>query len=131
MARLDNGQAWLFDAMRATGKPLLVSSYYGEPVHSDAALHLFCPPGYPAVVTDLPHRFTARPFLDGPAWLGLSSHCLAPELPIAAVARGCKLIEMHTMLDDEPSELEANVSLSISAFRDMVQAVRRTEAMLA
>jgi sialic acid synthase SpsE len=66
-----------------------------------------------------------------PTYIGLSSHCLAPELPIAAVARGCKLVEMHTMLDDEPSELEANVSLSISAFRDMVQAVRRTEEMLA
>ena len=131
MARLDNAQAWLRDAMRATGKPLLVSSYVGEPVHSDADLHLFCPPGYPAIVTELPHRFTARAFMDGPAWLGMSSHCLAPELPIAAVARGCKLIEMHIQLDDEPSALEANVSLTITQFRDMVQAVRRTEAMLA
>ncbi len=67
---------------------------------------------------------------DGPTWMGLSSHNLDPRLPIAAVARGAKMIEMHVMLDDEPSALESNVSLTVSDFARMVRDVRATEEML-
>jgi sialic acid synthase SpsE len=85
---------------------------------------LYCPPGYPTPLTAvrLP-RFSERPG----DYLGLSSHCLAPPLPRSAVRRGAHLIEMHLMLHDEPSALEANVSLDEHAFRAMVQAVRRSE----
>lgn len=62
---------------------------------------------------------------------GLSSHCLDARLPVAAAARGCKLIEMHFQLDDEPSELEAEVSLTATEFSDMIADVRAVEAMLA
>ena len=51
-------------------------------------------------------------------------------LPVAAVARGCKLIEMHFMLADEPSELEANVSLNQYQANQMIHDIRRVEAML-
>lgn len=126
IARLDNAQHWLADAAGAAGKPLLVSAAAGEWIaawrRADGVL--YCPPGYPTppADVDLPDF--------GVEFLGLSSHCLDPRLPIAAVARGAKLLEFHVQLDDEPSELEANVSLTVSQFRQMVADVRATEALL-
>lgn len=132
IAALDNHHADLIQACHATGKPVLVStrkpSGTGIPVE-----WLYCPPGYPTRAEDV----SLPPF----GWLGeadgylnpcigLSSHCLDPLLPVAAVARGAKVIEMHMMLDDEPSELEANVSLTASQFRAMVESVRRVEVLL-
>lgn len=128
IAALDNAHADLIIAAKRTGKPVLVSMRLPErsveSLDGFPSVHcLYCPPGYPTAVADvqLPQF--------GASYLGLSSHCLAPELPIAAVARGCKLIEMHLQLAKEPSELEANVSLTEVAFRDMIEAVRRTEVM--
>jgi sialic acid synthase SpsE len=88
-------------------------------------INLYCPRGYPTPpeAVHLP-RFTGQPYV------GLSSHCLVPELPIAAVARGCKLIEMHFMLKEEPSLLESNVSLDQYQFQAMVGRVRRAEVLL-
>mgnify|MGYP001579047072 CR=1 FL=1 len=94
-------------------------------------IHLYCAPGYPTRVEDvrLPlFGYTAQPRF---AFHGLSSHCMDPRLPLAAVARGAKMIEMHFQLDDEPSELEANVSLTASQFRRMIDDVRAVETMLA
>ena len=120
---LDNHHEWLYEACRRTGKEVLVSTReMFLPWWCDSEHRLYCPAGYPATDARLP-IFTR-------SYLGLSSHCLAPELPIAAVARGCKLIEMHVMLDDEPSELESNVSLTAMQFAQMVCSVRATEALL-
>lgn len=124
IARLDNTQTELINRVLDIGKPLIVSrnpDYRGSPAPNVA--FLYCPPGYPAVVDRLPSRFSADRFL------GLSSHCLAPELPVAAIARGCKLIEMHFQLAEEPSELEANISLDEHQFKAMVESVRTTEAL--
>jgi len=60
--------------------------------------------------------------------LGLSSHCLHPLLPPAAIAAGAKLIEMHFMLEAEPSELESNISLNEKEFAEMVRKCREVEA---
>lgn len=123
IARLDNKDRALFNAVRATGKPMLVSTSEYKISPAAGTEYLYCPPGYPVAVEDvhLPNSFTR--------YLGLSSHCLAPELPVAAVARGCKLIEMHVQLADEPSELEENVSLTQHEFKAMVESVRTTEAL--
>lgn len=124
IARLDNEQHGLLVAAQKTGKPVLVSTdTYRDALHT--CVQLFCPPGYPAVVKHLPRDFPTE------GYLGLSSHCLAPELPVAAVARGCKVIEMHLQLADEPSELEYNISLTEHQFQAMVESVRATEDMLA
>jgi sialic acid synthase SpsE len=37
---------------------------------------------------------------------------------------------MHMMLQDEPSDLEANVSLNEHQFKTMIESVRCTEVML-
>lgn len=133
IARLDSHDRGLYEAVASRRKPVLVSTdmyqfsvgYESENVH-----RLYCPPGYPTAVSDvrLPQfggwQYKQRGFL------GLSSHCLDLLLPIVAVARGCELIEMHMMLDDAPSELEANVSLPASEFALMVGRVRQAEALL-
>ncbi len=134
IASLDRNSPALLAAVKATGKPVLLSA--PDPDHwEEVDGLLYCPPGYPTAVADVQLPFD---FVDGwtstgfkGRYLGLSSHCLAPELPVAAVARGCKLLEYHAQLDDEPSELEANISLTMSQFRAMIKSVKATEELLA
>lgn len=99
---------------------------------------LYCPPGYPQVSfgflrgaagTDYDDCGTDGTF--GENHLGFSFHGTDPTPCIVAATLGAKMIEAHFQLDDEPSELEANVSLTASQFRRMVDDVRRVEAMLA
>lgn len=126
VARLDHEHEWLATLLASSGKPLIVSHFEGDRIadaYEDATV-LLCHPGYPSKVTWLPKRFEAG------AYFGLSSHCLDPDLPIAAVARGAKLLEYHVQLDDTPSELEANVSLTVTQFAEMVRRVRNVEEML-
>jgi sialic acid synthase SpsE len=135
VARLDNTHRGLRNQAHMAGRPVLVSSSGFDPfdgsVFPEAGL-LYCPPGYPtpAAEVHLP-IFGGTGDRSDPVYLGLSSHCLAPELPVAAVARGAKLIEMHLMLAEEPSALEADVSLTQYQYAAMVQSVRNVEAMLA
>jgi len=136
IARLDNQSLQLATIARMAGKPVLVSSS-GEKVPRIGAKPvdglLYCPPGYPTAPADV-HLPEFGDRSDGGQWenwLGLSSHCLDAALPVAAVSRGAKLLEYHFMLDDQPSELESNISLYADDFDAMVSDVRRTEALLA
>ena len=132
IARLDNRQGTLIDTVVARCKPVLVSvDMVDWRSHAEGVWHLYCPPKYPTPLADvrLP-RFGYSDKYRAP-YIGLSSHCLDPLLPPLAVARGCEVIEMHFMLRDEPSELEANVSLDEYQFAEMIQRVRQVEAMLA
>lgn len=136
IARLDNTNAPLRDAVLSRNKPMLVSAESRVMIggfNRDDVATLYCAPGYPTPYDKvrLPDFCLWGSDKFGGQMIGLSSHCLDPLLPIAAVSRGAKLVEMHMMLDDEPSELESEVSLTASAFRRMVDDVRRVEAMLA
>ncbi|MFZ9882591.1 MAG: N-acetylneuraminate synthase family protein [Phycisphaerales bacterium] len=144
VAALDNADRALREAVESTARPLLISMRREQrlALPTDAAFradrqYLLCPEGYPQTPESFAldkEDFTGwRGWSGGnsPDFLGISSHCLEPLLPIAAVARGAKLIEMHGQLDTVPSELESNVSLTVSQFAAMVRAVRATEAMLA
>ncbi len=123
IARLDNKAGPLAAAIAETGKITLMSRAKDErPKAYTDTYFLYCPAGYPAVVDWLPEF---REF----GHIGLSSHSLDPRLPVAAVAKGCKLIEMHGHLKAEPSALEANVSLSEDGWRRMIADVRLTEAL--
>lgn len=150
VARLDNTHSDLIAAIVSRGKPVLVSrSPFPEITTSSGfkverfederwnqeknVWQLWCPVGYPSPAADvhLPDRFTDRCYYKGDIGvIGLSSHCMNPDLPIAAVARGCKLIEMHMQLAEETSELEASVSLTQYQFADMVRRVREVEVLL-
>ncbi len=136
IARLDNGDANLGRTVVSRGKPVLVSSSGSDnfvwPIGAQPRqmVRLYCPPGYPVAAADfhLPHMWTNE---RSEGFIGISSHCLDPMLPLAAAARGCALIEMHMMLEAEPSKLESNVSLTEVQFAQMIADVRRVEAMLA
>jgi pseudaminic acid synthase len=139
IAKPERNATALLRAVADTGKPVIVSATKPRVrrgagtrrIHPDATL--YCPGSYPCDAKDvrLPRSFHLRhPITHASGFLGLSSHCLDPRLPIAAVARGAKMLEYHFMLDDEPSELEANVSLGEAAFARMVADVRATEVLL-
>jgi sialic acid synthase SpsE len=128
IAKFEHRKTRLRAAVFATGKPMIVS----QPDHAHKhrnntpAWVLYCPGGYPCAPADvhLPDRFLGD-------MIGLSSHCLDPRLPVAAVARGAKVLEYHVQLDDEPSALERDVSLTMTQLAQLVKDVRATEAMLA
>lgn len=133
IARLDNAKEWLRElCLSESSRPILVSESESSDLEREFAQvgvwKLYCPPNYPTAPEDvrLPDAWDFDTI-----YIGLSSHCLAPSLPIAAVARGCKLIEMHFMLAEEPSELENEISLTQYQWRRMVQDVRECEEMLA
>ena len=111
----------LLRMVKATGKPMIVSvpsAWRLDVPPGDLTVH--CPGGYPAEPADL-HLFSGM--------LGLSSHCLEPEVAPMAVAFGAKYLEYHFMLAEEPSELESNVSYTQYQFRDMVKSVRMAEVL--
>ena len=112
IARLDNESTPLHALVDATGQPKIVSVAPNQAAHADATL--FCPPGYPQAPFDCtPDIWTAH--------TGLSYHGTDPAVPMQAVTTGAKLIETHVMLDDEPSELEASVCLTVSQFTTLVR----------
>lgn len=129
VASLDREAAWLRRALDQTGKPVLLSvpDQVSEAYEDQVDGLLYCPPGYPTSPGDVHLPLAFHDY----GYLGISSHCLAPELPIAAMARGAKLIEMHFMLADEPSALESNISLTESQWAAMVRSIRATEEILA
>lgn len=106
----------LLQLLWETRKPVLVS----YPDASDRSGHIYCPGGYPATV--------AQMHLTRPIW-GLSTHCLDTRVFPIAVALGAQYLEVHMMLRDEPSELEANVSLTEDQFAAMVRTVRAAEVI--
>lgn len=132
IARLDNRQGGLVQAVLSRGKPVFVSYAGGEQAGhaSDQIVPLYCPRGYPTLATDVFLPWFGRSGGKLPGYFGLSSHCMDPLLPVAAVARGAALIEMHFQLDDEPSELEAAISLTQTQFAKMIADVRATEGLL-
>jgi pseudaminic acid synthase len=128
VAALDNHHRELITRARATGKPVLASVRLGQ-VIIDVDLQLYCPPSYPQTSFRLAEAFASTGDVDPPG--GFSYHGTDPFVPVIAAARGAHLVECHFQLDDEPSELERDVSLTASQFKQMVANIRATEAMLA
>lgn len=132
IAQLDNGDRALAEAVISRGKPVLISAdglrstqaYWNRDV-----FRLYCAPKYPTPPDEvrLPNYFST--FDPERSYIGLSSHCLDPLLPVVAVARGCALIEMHMQSDGVPSELESNVSLTASEYAAMIARVRQAEVL--
>jgi sialic acid synthase SpsE len=119
LAALDHGKRTLLNAVKATGKPILRScNKVSRP--DGTGLWLYCPPGYPQAPVPLPgplRRYT-----------GFSYHGTDPDVPYLAAAYGAKLIECHVQLDDDPSELESDVSLTVSQLASLVDRLAYLEA---
>ena len=118
LASLDHQSATMQALLWRTGKPVLMSS--PTPLYCPGWLNLYCPPGYPQ----------ATIHLRGLCFDGFSYHGTDPMVPVYAVVAGAHVVECHLQLDDEPSELEANISLSATQFAHMVREIRKVEAML-
>lgn len=118
LAALDFARDELRAMVAATGKPILRSCHADyAPAVTDAFM-LYCPPGYPQI--DIRFKVDS-------GYRGFSYHGTDWLQPARAQLCGAELIECHVQLDDEPSALEANVSLTIAQFARLVAAVRQTE----
>ena len=108
----------------ASGKPVIRSVALGHAPDAVVAPveYMYCPPGYPQ-----DHAFLGN-IANG--YTGYSYHGTNPETPALAALCGAKLIEVHFQLEDEPSELEANVSLNEMQFAGMVGRIRYYEGLL-
>jgi len=123
LASLDVGQDAFRRTVMAKGKPFIQSvprlSLYPIDLLATARAVLWCPPGYPQEPPDLDTLINAMHWATG-----FSYHGTDPRVPQLAVAAGSKITEVHVQLDDEPSELEANVSLTISQLAGLVEACK-------
>jgi len=134
-AEIDPEKMALHERARATGKPIIQSVRGWDYRPSRrwpwqrpyADLWLYCPPGYPQFY-DLAHRDLDTHEIA--RFDGLSFHGTDVRVPVRAAAVS-HVVECHFMLDAEPSELEANVSLGEDDFRFMVETVRYHERLAA
>jgi sialic acid synthase SpsE len=112
---------------RLAGKPKIISTAQGWYNLDENAecLWLWAPPGYPQTSLELSRIDTENNYH------GFSYHGTSIEPCIVAASRGAVVLEAHFMLWNEPSELEANVSLTEIQFGEMIRRVREVEAMLA
>lgn len=62
--------------------------------------------------------------------VGFSDHTMGWAVPLAAVARGARVIEKHFTLSRELEGPDHRASLEPSELRDMVQGIRQVEAAL-
>ncbi len=61
---------------------------------------------------------------------GFSDHTLGTTAPIAAVTLGAKIIEKHFILDKNIGGADADFSLDVKEFKEMIDAIRKTEKLL-
>lgn len=113
IAKPERSNVPLITAVRATGKPVLISG-----------TDIYCPGGYPCRPEELRLRRLAL------AWRGLSCHCPDPLVGPLAVSHGARYLEFHLTLDDGVPTLDDCVNLTASQFRELVRLTRNAEAML-
>lgn len=128
----------LLEAMSRTGKPLICStgmSNENEIVeavkllkrHNAPFVLLHCNSTYPAPFKDIHLEYMDRLRNVGDCVVGYSGHERGIAVPIAAVARGAKVIEKHLTLDRNWEGNDHRVSLLPDEFRAMVQSIREVE----
>jgi N-acetylneuraminate synthase len=132
----------LIRRVAATGKPMIVSTGMATQDEIAEAVAtargagctqlclLKCTSAYPAspdmmnlrTIPHLAERFDVV--------AGLSDHTLSPEVPVAAVALGAKVIEKHFILDRARKGPDSTFSLEPGEFKAMVESVRTVEKAL-
>lgn len=146
IARTDNQEGWLIDAVRSTRKPVFISREIIDattlvqvehpPESLDGTIPIYCPVGYPASPDQLSLKYLgpygwARDL----GYFGLSSHCLDPMVPVLAIGLGAHYLEYHLMLEEgkygDQMPLDTLFSLNPRSFTEMVMRVRKAERLLA
>ena len=100
----------------------------GTPRHDITLLH--CTTQYPTEPCDVNLRAMDALATLGCGAVGYSDHTVGIDVPIAAVARGARVIEKHFTLDKTMEGPDHRASLDPAELRDMVRAVRRVEIAL-
>jgi pseudaminic acid synthase len=91
---------------------------------------LKCTSAYPAPVSSMNLLGMAQIKDRFQAPVGLSDHSLHPEVAVAAVALGARVIEKHFTLDRRNGGADSSFSLEPLEFRALVESVRVVEAAL-
>ena len=131
----------LLEAIAATGKPLIVSTGMSFEWEIEQAVRLLqsrgaqyvllnCNSTYPTPFKDVQLRYMDRLAQIGGCLVGYSGHERGFAVPIAAVARGAKVIEKHITLDRAMEGNDHKVSLLPEEFRAMVEGIRAVEEAL-
>jgi N-acetylneuraminate synthase len=107
-----------------------LASRRGRHALRDRVTLLHCTTQYPADPDDVHLRAmdTLRSAFGLP--VGYSDHTRGLAVPIAAVARGARVIEKHLTLDRRQRGPDHRASLEPDEFENMVRAIRATEAAL-
>ncbi len=138
-ADLTNHQ--LLRGVIATSKPFILSTGMSneeeiqstisilQQSHACYAL-LHCCSTYPTPYKDVNLRYMDHLRDMSDTVVGYSGHERGYAVPIAAVARGAKIIEKHITLDKTQEGNDHRVSLLPSEFKDMVAGIRAVEASM-
>lgn len=131
----------LLEAMARTCKPLICSTGMSNESeileaikllrrHNAPFALLHCNSTYPAPFKDIHLEYLNRLRQLGDCVVGYSGHERGIAVPIAAVARGAKIIEKHFTLDRNWEGNDHRVSLLPHEFKVMVQSIREVEQAL-
>lgn len=128
----------LLKAMASTGKPLICSTGMSRENEIKEAIRilkeqsapfilLHCNSTYPAPFKDVQLTYMDRLRELGDCFVGYSGHERGISVPIAAVARGAKVVEKHFTLDRSLEGNDHKVSLLPFEFESMVKSIREVE----
>lgn len=132
----------LIEYVASKGKPVIMSTGIAEEediklavdtcrkAGNDNIILLKCTSSYPAplelanlkTIPDLKHRFNVE--------VGFSDHTYGFLAPTIATTLGAKVIEKHFILDKAIGGPDADFSLDVNEFTEMVRMVRDTEKLL-
>lgn len=122
---LSTGMANISEVKQA----LIVLTEHG--LTKDQIIILHCNTEYPTPMEDVNLKAMNTIADELGVEVGYSDHTLGIEVPIAAVARGAKVIEKHFTLDRELPGPDHRASLEPDALKAMVEGVRNIEKALA
>ena len=132
----------LIEYMANKGKPMIISCGMGskeeiqEAVdacrrqNNDQIILLKCCSEYPAIKEHMNLALIPRMAEDYGVAVGLSDHSFGYEAPILAVAAGAKVIEKHVCLSKNIENPDADFSMEMQDFAEMVQKIRDAEAIM-
>lgn len=132
----------LIEYTASKGKPIIISTGIADEediklavetcrkVGNQNIILLKCTSSYPAplelanlnTIPDLKSRFNVE--------VGFSDHTYGSLAPTVAVTLGAKVIEKHFILDKSIGGPDADFSLDVNEFKEMVEHVRDTEKLL-
>lgn len=142
VASFENAHIPLLRKIGSTGKPVIMSTGMADLSDIDLAVKtlrqagctqlilLKCTSAYPAPPEEINLRTIPHLAETFNVISGLSDHTLGTAVSVAAVALGANVIEKHFIRDRSIGGPDASFSLEPHEFRQMVDAVRTTEAAL-